>query len=87
VPSAKSTRVQLRKNQQKQPLRTKAKTFITKARRLIDEGDIEAATEASSAAVVALDKASQRGAIHSNNAARRKSRLLKSLNEAKSGQE
>ena len=87
MPSAKSTRVQLRKNQQKQPLRTKAKTFITKARRLIDEGDIEAATEASSAAVVALDQASQRGAIHSNNAARRKSRLLKSLNEAKSGQE
>ena len=87
MPSAKSTRVQLRKTQQKQPLRTKAKTFITKARRLIDEGDIEAATEASSAAVVALDKASQRGAIHSNNAARRKSRLLKSLNEAKSGQE
>ena len=87
MPSAKSTRVQLRKNQQKQPLRTKAKTFITKARRLIDEGDIEAATEAASAAVVALDKASQRGAIHSNNAARRKSRLLKSLNEAKSGQE
>ena len=87
MPSAKSTRVQLRKNQQKQPLRTKAKTFITKARRIIDEGDIEAATEASSAAVVALDKASQRGAIHSNNAARRKSRLLKSLNEAKSGQE
>ena len=87
MPSAKSTRVQLRKNQQKQPLRTKAKTFITKARRFIEEGDIEAATEASSAAVVALDKASQRGAIHSNNAARRKSRLLKSLNEAKSGQE
>ena len=87
MPSAKSTRVQLSKNQQKQPLRTKAKTFITKARRLIEEGDIEAATEASSAAVVALDKASQRGAIHSNNAARRKSRLLKSLNEAKSGQE
>jgi len=87
VPSAKSTRVQLRKNQQKQPLRTKAKTFITKARRLIEEGDIEAAMEASSAAVVALDKASQRGAIHSNNAARRKSRLLKSLNEAKSRQE
>ena len=87
MPSAKSTRVQLRKNQQKHPLRTKAKTFITKARRLIEEGDIEAATEASSAAVVALDKASQRGAIHSNNAARRKSRLLKSLNEAKSGQE
>ena len=87
MPSAKSTRVQLRKNQQKQPLRTKAKTFITKARRLIEEGAIAAATEASSAAVVALDKASQRGAIHSNNAARRKSRLLKSLNEAKSGQE
>ena len=87
MPSAKSTRVQLRKNQQKQPLRTKARTFIAKARRLIGEGDMEAAAEASTAAIVALDKAAQRGAIHSNNAARRKSRLLKSLNETKSDQE
>ena len=87
MPSAKATRVQLRKNQQKQPLRTKARTFVSKARRLIAEGDVEAAVEASTAAIVALDKAAQRGAIHSNIAARRKSRLLKSLNETKSDQE
>jgi small subunit ribosomal protein S20 len=48
---------------------------------------MEAAAEASTAAIVALDKAAQRGAIHSNNAARRKSRLLKSLNGTKSEQE
>ena len=87
MPSAKATRVQLRKNQQKQPLRTKARTFVAKARRLIAEGDVEAAVEASTAAIVALDKAAQRGEIHSNNAARRKSRLLKSLNGTKSDQE
>ena len=40
MPSAKATRVQLRKNQQKQPLRTKARTFVAKARRLIAEGDV-----------------------------------------------
>ena len=87
MPSAKSTRVQVRKNQQKQPLRTTARTILAKARRLIAEGAVEAAVEASTAAIVALDKAAQRGAIHSNNAARRKSRLLKSLNGTKSDQE
>ena len=32
--------------------------------------------------VVALDKAAQRGAIHANNAARRKSRLMLEYNKA-----
>ena len=34
------------------------------------------------AAIVSLDKAAEKGVIHSNNAARRKSRLMKKLNEA-----
>jgi small subunit ribosomal protein S20 len=33
-------------------------------------------------AVVSLDKAAEKGIIHANNAARRKSRLMKKLNEA-----
>jgi len=32
---------------------------------------------------VALDKAAQNGAIHRNNAARRKSRIMKQLSDAK----
>jgi small subunit ribosomal protein S20 len=34
-------------------------------------------------AVSALDRAAQKGVIHKNNAARRKSRLLRYLNQAK----
>ena len=33
-------------------------------------------------AVVALDKAAQKGAIHPNNAARRKSRIMRQLSKA-----
>jgi small subunit ribosomal protein S20 len=34
-------------------------------------------------AISSLDKAAEKGVIHPNNAARRKSRLMKKLNEAK----
>jgi small subunit ribosomal protein S20 len=33
-------------------------------------------------AISSLDKAAEKGVIHSNNAARRKSRLMKKLNKA-----
>ena len=43
---------------------------------MIADGDMEAAEIAAKGAVVALDKAAQKGSIHPNNAARRKSRLI-----------
>ena len=54
------------------------KTQITKARQAIalDEN----AEEAVRAAVSELDRAAKKGVIHRNNAARRKSRLMKQLN-------
>jgi len=58
------------------------KTYVTKARRLILENDLDAAQEAVKQAMTALDKAAQKGVIHPNNAARRKSRLIKRLNAA-----
>ncbi len=66
------------------PLRSRAKTFVTKARRLIVADDIEAAETAVKDAVVALDTAAQKGALHANNAARRKSRIMRQLHQAKS---
>ena len=66
------------------PLRSRAKGFVTRVRRLIDSDDIDGAEEATRDAIVALDKAAQKGAIHRRNAARRKSRLMKRLNTAKS---
>ena len=82
MPSAKTARVAERKRLQNQPLRTRAKNFVTKARRAMAAGDIETATVATHDAEVALDKAAQKGAIHANNAARRKSRIMKQLRAA-----
>lgn len=54
------------------------KTNVTKARQAITSGvDSE---EAVRAAVSELDRAAKKGVIHRNNAARRKSRLMKQLN-------
>ncbi len=54
------------------------KTQITKAREaLASDAD---AIEAVRAAVSELDRAAKKGVIHRNNAARRKSRLMKQLN-------
>jgi small subunit ribosomal protein S20 len=59
--------------------RGRARTFITKARNAIAEGDAEAAEVATMEAVSALDKAAEKGVIHKNNASRRKGRLMKQL--------
>ena len=56
------------------------KTHITKARQAIaSRAD---AQETVRAAVSELDRAAKKGVIHRNNAARRKSRLMKQLNAA-----
>jgi small subunit ribosomal protein S20 len=46
--------------------------------------DLDGAEQAVKQAVVALDRATKSGAIHANNAARRKSRIMKQLHQAKS---
>ena len=60
----------------------RARTAIKKARKLMEEGRLEEAREAAQMAVSALDKAAEKGIIHKNNAARRKSRLMRQLNQA-----
>jgi small subunit ribosomal protein S20 len=54
------------------------KTQITKARTAVAQD--ENAEEAVRAAVSELDRAAKKGVLHRNNAARRKSRLMKQLN-------
>ena len=78
----KAARVAQRKAERNKPIRSSVKTHITKARRLILANDLDAAQEAVTQAARALDTAAQKGAIHPNNAARRKSRLMKRLNAA-----
>jgi small subunit ribosomal protein S20 len=59
--------------------RGRARTEVKKARLAIESGELETARSAAQAAVKALDKAASKGIIHKNNAARRKSRLMKQL--------
>lgn len=63
--------------------RSKARTFVKRTRSLIAAGQLEEAEAMAHRACSALDKAAQKGVIHTNNAARRKSRLMRSLNQAK----
>lgn len=78
----KEIRVAGRRQARNKAVRSLCKTSITKAERLIFVGELEAAKEAVAEAVSALDKAAEKGIIHSNNAARRKSRLLRKLNQS-----
>jgi small subunit ribosomal protein S20 len=59
--------------------RSRARTFVKKARLALEKPDVNAAREAVRLAVQDLDKAAQKGVIHKRNAARRKSRLMKRL--------
>lgn len=68
------------RHQRNKSVRSQVKTNITKAEKLIFSGKLEEAREAVVAAVASLDKAAEKKIIHGNNAARRKSRLMKKLN-------
>ena len=60
--------------------RGQARSAVVKARTALDTGVQEASVEAIKLAIHTLDKAAQKGVLHANNAARRKSRLMKRLN-------
>jgi len=79
----KAARVSGRRQKRSTSIRSKVKTDIAKAEKLISGGEMEAAQEAVTTAVRVLDKAAGKKKLHANNASRRKSRLLKKLNKAK----
>jgi len=86
LPVTKSAKKQLRvdgrRRLRNKSIRSLVKTNITKAERLIFSGELESARGVVVVAIASLDKAAEKGIIHPNNAARRKSRLMKKLNEA-----
>lgn len=59
--------------------RGRARTAVRKARFAIDANEVDSARQAALEAISALDKAAERGVLHKNNAARRKSRLMRHL--------
>lgn len=78
----KEVRVSGRKRLRNKSVRSLCKTNITKAEHLIFSGELEAAQKGVMAAISSLDMAAEKGVLHPNNAARRKSRLMKKLNKA-----
>lgn len=80
----KSARVAERRHKRNKAVRSTIKTYVTKAEKLISGKEADAAKEAVGAAISELDRATTKGVLHRNNAARRKSRLMKKLNQARS---
>ena len=78
----KQVRVGGRRQVRNKSIRSQVKTNVAKAEKLIFSGELETARAAVVTATTSLDKAAEKGIIHSNNAARRKSRLVKKLNAA-----
>ena len=75
-----------KKRQRNQIFRSSARTYVKKARQLMaEQGKTEESEAAVRQAIRALDKAAQKGVIHKNNAARRKARLVKMLNQEAGG--
>jgi len=86
LPHSKSAQKQVRSDVGRQlkgkSVRSLCKTSVTKAEKLLFSGELESGRQAVEVAVSALDKAAEKKIVHPNNAARRKSRLMKKLNEA-----
>ena len=79
----KCVRRDARKTVYRGAVRTSTRTHIKRARTLLATGKVVEAEQAMQTALKSLDKAAEKGVIHKNNAARRKSRLMRALNNAK----
>ncbi len=71
-----------RKRIRNKPVRTALKTYVKMANTRVATADIDELADAVVRAISALDKAANKGVIHRNQAARRKSRLMKRFNKA-----
>ena len=63
-------------------VRSRVKTMIVKTENQLAAGDVDDARKTMTAAIGSLDTAAGKKVIHPNNAARRKSRLMKKANKA-----
>ena len=68
-----------KRRQRNRIFRGRARTYVKNARDMIVSENLDEARAATLQAISALDKAAEKGILHKNNAARRKSRLMKQL--------
>ena len=80
----KRTRVSERRHIRNRSAKSAVRTFVKTAERSIRTASVSEAltVEAVAKALKELDSAASKGILHKNNAARRKSRLMKKLNKA-----
>ena len=76
----KRMRQEAKRRLRNRAIKSRMRTYVKKALRAIEEGDREQAEMAVREAISAIDKAAQKGTIHRNQAARRKSRLMRRFN-------
>lgn len=81
----KRIRTSEQRRQRNRPFRSSARTLVKKAELAINAGDQDAAAAAVLTATRTLDRVASKGVIHRNNAARRKSRLMKKFNALSEG--
>jgi len=81
----KRIKVSAKKYQRNVAVKSATRTYVKRARTAIAQNAGEAVEDVT-AAISALDRAAKKGVIHRNNAARRKSRLMKRLNKARAGE-
>jgi small subunit ribosomal protein S20 len=74
----KRIRIAEKRRERNTSYNSRVKTMLKKAEQTIASGTADVATI--TAAISTLDKAADKGVIHKNNAARRKSRLMKKAN-------
>ncbi len=60
---------------------SRTRTYYKRAHKVLAEGDLQTALEQVRLAISQLDRAVSKGVLHRNNAARRKSRLMKRLTQ------
>lgn len=80
--AAKALRVQERRRMRNKAVRSATRTYVKRALAAIASGETNPTAEAIRKAISALDRAAKKGVLHPNNVARRKSRLMKKLNQA-----
>ncbi|PKL36725.1 30S ribosomal protein S20 [Candidatus Peregrinibacteria bacterium HGW-Peregrinibacteria-1] len=81
IKSAKKRMIQnIKRRDRNFPLRSKLKTLMKKELTFIKEGKLKEATEFLPQVYSTIDTAAKKKIIHTNNAARKKSRIAQALN-------
>ncbi len=86
MPAKKAGRQSVKRAARNRGTRTNTRSTIAKAQRSMATGDPEEATESVRLAIRVMDRAVQKGILHKNNVARRKSRMAARLNQVLEGE-